>query len=463
MKFDGAASIEELKQFLEQYPDTEIMEVMLPDLNGILRGKRIPKEEFEIFFSKGLKSAASGSILDTTGDIAEEVGLGLNDGDPDKIIYPIAGTLATVPWLKSKPAQVIAGMRELNGDVCLLDPRNVLQKALQPLLDMGLMPVVATETEFYLVEPGEDGLPEPVLPSIPGSDLRQQGIQYGMMEDLWEHDEFLDAVKQTAKAQGLPVTTMLSEFAPGQLEINLHHCDDVIGACDQAVLLKRLIKGSARQYGVGASFMAKPFAELAGCGLHIHISLYDQQGNNIFADPNSQETPPVAEKMRHAIGGLAETMAENMAIYSPNANSYRRLPPGNFAPLSPIWGYNHRSMSLRIPVSGNKDLRIEHRVAGADANPYLVMASIVAGIHHGLTQQCDPGEMVAEGTVLTEEKITLPTRWEAALDHFDSSDIMKHYLGDQYHNTYSVVKRGECNSYHAQISPLDYQWYLRAV
>ena len=463
MNYNDAATLDELNAYLALYPDTEMMEVLSPDMNGILRGKRIPREEFETFFTKGLKSPASSNLMNTHGDVPDELGYGMADGDPDKIIYPIAGTLAPVPWLASKPAQVMAGLRELNGDVCYFDPRNILKRAIEPLTAMGLKPVVATETEFYLVEEGANGLPQPLKPTVPGSALRQEGIQYGMMEDLWDQDEFLMSVKSAATAQNLPMTTVLSEFSPGQLEINLHHNEDVLAACDQGVMFKRLIKGSARQHGVGASFMAKPFADIAGCGLHIHVSLYDENGNNIFTDPASQQVPPTSEKMRHAVGGLAQTMGDAMAVYSPNANSYRRLQPGNFAPLSPNWGYNHRAMSLRIPVSGAKDMRIEHRVAGADANPYLVMATLMAGIHHGLTQQCDPGDMVEEGTLITEEKITLPTRWESALDSFKQSAVMAQYLGEQYHGIYYQVKQAECDEYHAQISPLDYQHYLRAV
>jgi glutamine synthetase len=209
--------------------------------------------------------------------------------------------------------------------------------------------------------------------------------------------------------------------------------------------------------------MAKPFAGIAGCGLHIHVSLYDQQGNNILADESSTATPPISSKMRHAVGGLTETMADGMAVYAPNANSYRRLIRGNYVPLSPSWGYNHRSVSLRIPVSNLENTRIEHRVAGADANPYLVMAAIMAGLHHGLVQECDPGEMIGEAQRLPKEEVNLPIRWEGALDRFRDSSVLPHYLGEEYHQIYAVVKEGECDEYHAMISPLDYEWYLRAV
>ncbi len=463
MNYPDAASIEELDSFLAAHPETQMMEVLTVDLNGILRGKRIPRGEFKKFFTSGLNSAAAAALLNTHGDAPDEMDITMYEGDPDKIIYPIAGTLSTVPWLKSRPAQVMACYRELSGEPCYRDPRNVLQRAMQPLLDMGLKPVVATESEFYLLEPNDSGIPRPLLGRVPGTDLRQPGIQFGMMEDLWDVDGFLESVRTGAILMGLPVTTVLSEYSGGQFEINLHHLADVVKACDQAVLLKRLIKGSARQHGFGASFMAKPFADMAGCGLHIHVSLYDQQGDNIFADEASSASPPISDSLHHAVGGLAHTMADNMAIFAPNANSYRRLIPNNYAPLSPNWGYNHRSVSLRIPVSGIADTRVEHRVAGADANPYLVMASIMAGLHHGLTEKCDPGPMIEAGQKMPAEKISLPVRWESALAQFKHSQIMPRYLGEDYHRIYTLVKSDECDDYHARISPLDYECYLRAV
>jgi glutamine synthetase len=263
--------------------------------------------------------------------------------------------------------------------------------------------------------------------------------------------------------QHLPATTAHSEFAPGQFEINLHHVDDPVTACDHAVLLKRAIKGVARKHGLAATFMAKPFAEYAGSGLHIHISIYDAKGRNIFADPAAPAVPPLSESMRHAIGGLSHSMADCMAMFCPNANSYRRLRARSFVPLKPNWGYNHRSVSLRIPVSDARNLRIEHRVAGADANPYLVVACVLAGIHYGLVHKCDPGKMVEEGTFLRDDEVTLPTRWNSALERFDRSDMLRQYLDPEFCRIYSVCRHSEAEQFHAQISNRDYEWYLRAV
>ena len=299
--------------------------------------------------------------------------------------------------------------------------------------------MVATELEFYLLEDVDGPVPRPRLGKILGTNLRQQGTQYCNPEDMAEFDGFLEGVRLACEEQGIPATTAHLEFAPAQFEINLHHVDDVLTACDHGVLLKRLIKGVAAQQGMGTTFMAKPFADHPGNGLHIHISVYDADGNNIFVDPDSGQTPPLNDSMRHAIGGLGAMMKDCQAIFAPNANSYRRLQPGCYAPLSPNWGYNHRNVSLRIPVSDAKNLRIEHRVAGADANPYLVVASILAGIHHGLTQQCDPGPFIEEGTFLEEEEITLATNWPEALDNFENSATVAHYFGEHYRKLFATI------------------------
>lgn len=453
----------EIEEFLQHNPDIKMLEVLMPDMNGILRGKRIPRAEFRALFAGDVKCCGSMPLCNSAGEVILDIGAGTLGGDPDKLMFPIGNTLALIPWLKSATAQVLVSCANLDGSPCDYDPRNILRRALGFLHDLGLKPVVATELEFYLLEQCDESTPRLKLGAIPGTNQKQSGTQYAMPEDLWDHDDFLEDVRKACELQHVPMTTVHSEFSPGQYEINLHHVDNPLVACDHAVLLKRIVKGVARQHGMAASFMAKPFAAIAGCGLHIHTSAYDAQGNNIFADPQSQQVPAISERLRHAVGGLAATMAEAMAIFSPNANSYRRLQPKSFVPLSPSWGYNHRDVALRIPVSDQKDMRVEHRVAGADANPYLVMAAVMAGIHHGLTRHCDPCAMVAEGFDMQEQEISLPTRWEAALDRFDNSEFMRHYLGDEYFNLFAKVRRNECNEFHGQVSDLDYQWYLRAV
>ncbi len=457
------AQQEELDQFLREHPDIEMLEVLMPDMNGIPRCKRIHRREFQALLDGRLKSVATLPLVTTLGEYSNEVDPRLVAGEPDKKLLPVSGSLSPVPWLSSPTGQVLASHAELDGTPCWVDPRTVLQRVLERFDASGLKPVVATEMEFYLILPGEGPVPEPLLGSIPGTGMVQQGIQYAMAEDLWERDRFLDDVRIACEQQGVPLTTIHSEFAPGQWEINTCHVDDPITACDHAVLLKRIVKGVALQHGISATFMAKPFAGSGGNGLHIHASLYDGEGNNVFSDPAGSATPAISGLFRHAIGGMADTMPQAMAIFAPNANSYRRFVPGTYVPLAPCWGYNHRDVSLRIPVSGHDNRRIEHRVAGADANPYLVVAAVLAGMHFGISRQCEPGPMVEEGTELQGLEAVLPDRWEASLRAFGQSEVMREYLGADYCSAFESMRRSECEAFHARISNLDYEWYLRAV
>lgn len=457
------AGPDEADRYLESHSDLCSLEVLTPDMNGILRAKRIPREEIRTLYSSGITGPASAPILNTLGDSCSAIGLGTIDGDPDKWIRPVAETLAPIPWLRSATHQVLGYWTEADGTLLERDCRAALRRALQPLTEMGYRVTVAMELEFYLLDEAEGPIPRARLGRIPGTTLPQTGTQYCSPEDMGEFDDFLEAVRLACEAQDIPATTAHPEFAPGQLEINLHHVDDPEVACDHAVLLKRLIKGVARSQSMGATFMAKPFPGVPGSGLHIHVSLYDQDGNNVFADPGSGQVPPVSAQLRHAVGGLGELMPDCQAIFAPNANSYRRLQPGVFAPLAPNWGYNHRNVSLRIPVSGTSDTRIEHRVAGADANPYLVLAAVLAGVHYGLENRCEPGPFISESEVLGEEEITLARNWPQALDRFAASRALPRYLGEEYCRIFEATRRDECEQFNAVISNVDYEWYLRAV
>ena len=225
-------------------------------------------------------------------------------------------------------------------------------------------------------------------------------------------------------------------------------------------LFKRTIREAAQRHGLYATFMAKPFQESAGSGLHLHISLLDEDGNNVFS--GQSKDGDFSDTLRYAIGGIGELMTDSMAIFAPNANSYRRYAPGFFAPASPNWGPNHRDLAMRIPVSSQKNRRVEHRVAGADANPYLVIAAVMAGIHHGITNKIEPGPMVQEREEI-EYEVKLPQRWSQALNVFDAGKVLPAYLGEEYHRVFGLCKREESEIFHAQITNRDYEWYLRAL
>ena len=451
-----------LGNFLKQHPKTDVMELLIADVAGVLRGKRIRKNEFSKIFADGFCIPGGIVLLDTLGDVVPDMSWSSDDGDPDANAVVVVESLSAVPWAAQPCAQALFRLNFQNGERFFGDPRFVLERALIPMYKMGLTVVMACELEFYLLDADAER-PTASVSKVPGTHRPQPGPQVYHPDDLWDIDNFLNDVNAVCEAQNLPVGTTTSEFAPGQFEINLHHISDPVLACDQAVLLKRAIKTVARQHGFVACFMAKPFEEDAGSGMHIHMSLVDRNGNNYFSHgKDKMASPPYSARFRHAIGGLAKTMAEATAIFAPNANSYRRLRPEMFAPVEPNWGVNHRAVSVRIPQADKKNLRFEHRVAGADANPYLVTAAIAAGVHYGLKNKCDPGRMVEEGESITL-KTGIPDRWDYAIDKFSRSKILPEYLGERYCKYYALNRRGECREYHNVISPLDFDWYLRAV
>jgi glutamine synthetase len=454
-----ASTDQELKEYLAQHPDTQYMELLVADMNGMLRGKRAPLQDLPKAFKNGVNFCAATVSLDTLGEVFDTVPYGSADGDPDVRARIVPGTLAPVPWAAIPTGQAILELSELDGTSYHLDAREVLKRSLQPLHEMGLKPVMATELEFYLVEHDGESF-HPRYPLMPGSDLPQKGSQYAMFEDLAEVDDFLATVHEYCKIQDVPAGAALSEFSPGQFEINLQHVDDPLRACEHALLLKRIVKAAARENGMAATFMAKPFAKIPGSGLHIHVSLLDQDGTNVFAGESSDG--PFSDTLRHAIGGLAKLMPQSMALFAPNANSYRRFQRGVFAPVDANWGVNHRAVSLRIPLSGDQNRRVEHRVSGADANPYLVTAALMAGLHHGITQKCDPGKMVKAREII-EEQVNLPVRWPLALDEFAAGTVLPEYLGERFCQVFTACRREEEERFHSEITNRDYEWYLRGV
>jgi glutamine synthetase len=452
----------EARKLLREHPDTLSMELLTPDMHGFLKGKRIQAGDIEKVCSDGFTLCAGITLLDGLGQTVPGFPYSETDGDPDMDCQLVPGTLAPVPWSGRPMAQAMFRFVEADGTPFFADPRTVLERALAPLYRRKLKVVMATELEFYLLD-ADSNSPTPGTPHVPGIGVPQPGTQVYSPDDLWEVEEFLNDVYAWCEAQGIPAESAISEFAQGQFEINLRHVDDPVSACDHAVLLKRVIKAAARRHGMVACFMAKPFAQESGCGMHIHMSLVDKDGCNYFSQgKETMATPPFSARLRHAIGGLLQTMADGTAIFAPNANSYRRLRPDMFAPVEPNWGVNHRAVSVRVPMSDEKNLRFEHRVAGADANPYLVAAAVVAGVHHGLKNRCDPGRMVEKGEEITL-KTKIPVRWEAAINRFSRSKILSAYLGEEYCKYFVGNRRAEAEAFHNTVSQLDFEWYLRNV
>ncbi|TEH89978.1 glutamine synthetase, partial [Pseudomonas aeruginosa] len=336
-------------------------------------------------------------------------------------------------------------------------PREVLRQVVARFTEMELTIVAAFELEFYLIDQENvNGRPQP--PRSPISGKRPQSVQVYSIDDLDEYVECLQDIIDGARAQGIPADAIVAESAPAQFEVNLHHVADPMKACDYAVLLKRLIKNIAYDHEMDTTFMAKPYPGQAGNGLHVHISLLDKHGNNIF----TSEDPEQNAALRHAIGGVLETLPASMAFLCPNVNSYRRFGSQFYVPNAPSWGLDNRTVALRVPTGSPDAVRLEHRVAGADANPYLLLASVLAGVHHGLTNQVEPGAPI-EGNSYEQLEPSLPNNLRDALRELDDSEILAKYIDPKYIDIFVACKESELEEFEYSISDLEYNWYLHTV
>ena len=451
------ADASEARAFLAARPAMAFFELVFTNLSGVPRGKRLRRHELLPVYEQGRFLPGSVLVCDITGRDCEETGLVWEDGDADRLAWPAPGTLVPAPWLGEDTAQVIASLHELDGTVSDLDPRGVLVRVLDRFAADGLTPVVACELEYYLVDrrraPG-GGLR---LAGAPGGERPSQHGVYGLRE-LEDFGPFLRELWAGADAQSVPLEGAIAEYAPGQLEITLRHGPDALRAADEAVMYKRLAKGVAARHGAEATFMAKPFAERSGSGLHLHVSVNDAAGANIFGAAE----PAGAPALGHAIGGLATLMGESLLVLAPNANSYRRFRANSYAPVAPAWGINNRTVSLRVPAGPPASRHIEHRLAGADANPYLALAVLLAGVHHGLARRIDPGPPTEGDGYAAAARAgqRLPAHWLAAADAFEASAVLRDYLGDRFVDMFAKVKRIEQDRFESQVPPLDHDWYL---
>lgn len=446
----------EVTDFLERTPRPEFVEAFVIDVNGIPRGKRLPAGALPRLYSKGLCLPASTLVLDVWGQEVGATGLVLATGDADHLCRPVAGGLRPLPWSDRPGGQLLLRMFTPGGDPFHADPRNVLAAVVERFTALGLMPVVATELEFRLFDlaADADGVPRP--PERASGHGRRSQL-YGL-EELDTMGGLFADIDRACEAQGLPADTVIAEQSEGQYEINLEHVADPLLAADQAVLLKRTIKAVARRHGLIASFMAKPFGDQAGNGMHVHVSLVDEAGRNAFAGDGGVGR----ETLMQAVAGLAATMVDTTAVFAPHANSYRRFQAGSHVPMAPTWGQDNRTVALRIPLAEAEATRIEHRVAGADANPYLVLAAVLGGIHHGIVERLDPPRPT-RGNAYEQRDSCLPDCWGAALARFEQSPFVAEYLGAEYRRLFAACKRQERERLRRVVPHVEYDTYLGTI
>lgn len=415
------------------------------DMNGILRGKRLPYAHLDKVLSGGTRMPLSSIGVDIWGTDVAGTRLTLERGDLDGCCLPTGRGVLDLGWPSSRCPLVPLWMSCEDGRPYYGDARHLLANVLSRYSALGLTPVVATEVEFYLLDP-----------SPAGADLARDSI-YAISE-LAEVNGFLDDVYAVAASCGISVEAATAEGAPRQFEFNLMHQADALKAAEDTLFFRRIIRNAARRHGYQASFMARPFASHAGSGLHVHFSVLDGAGHNIFSNGTPQGSP----LLRHAVAGQLATLADMSLAFAPHLNSYRRLAPGGLAPTRIGWGYENRTSALRIPAGPDAARRIEHRVSGADANPFVVLAAILGGALHGITEQLDPPPPFATNAHL-EDVPQIARSWHDALDRFRRSDTVSEILHPEFVAAFAACKEQEQEIFASHVSDFEMKTYRLAL
>lgn len=433
-------------------------DLFITDLNGNLRGKRMPAGSESKVWADGVKLPRSVMGFDFWGSDVLDSGLVFETGDCDGICWPVTDKAMPVPWSKTKHRQVLAMMSNADGSPFEADPRQVLKRIVNRFKARGLTPVVATELEFYLMDAESESVRRPIPPLLgDGRGRRLENAEGYSVDEMDGFSSFFSDVREACSIQNVDADTIIAEMGPGQFEINLNHINDPLIAADQAIAFKRIVKGVARNHDYAATFMAKPYADQSGNGFHVHFSLLNEDGDNVFDNGHEEGSSTLLS----AVAGCMEIMTDSMLVFAPHLNSYRRFLPGAHAPTFASWGYENRTVAIRIPESPNVARRIEHRVAGADANPYLVLAAVLAGALYGIENQLKPGKAVV-GDAYSEvsDKTMLPTRWDHAIVEFSSSKVLKDYLGEEFVRVFCAAKKQEQKQLSTRITDVEYEAYL---
>ena len=417
------------------------LELLIPDMSGIPRGKTI---EASCFDPDELPHLAAAVFFQTlTGDYAGAMQV-YDEKDEDLLLNPDWSTYRRVPWRNGDHAQVICESLDKSGAQNDFDPRNVLKRVLERYAEEGLEPIVAPEVEFYLIKPVTDPL-RPIETAQGADNQTDFGGEAYSIDALDKFSGFLDELRSMCTATEIQLAATVHEMGPAQIELNVAH-GDALGRADQLFLLKRTVKACALRHHMTATFMAKPIAGMPGSGLHLHSSLY-KDGKNIFA--LNDGLAPVA--LKHFIGGLQQHLPDAFGLISPNINSYKRFVPGLSAPINLQWGYDNRTTGFRVPYGADANGRVENRIAGADANPYLFIAAHLACGLLGLLHGIDASEPVEKDAF--KLPADLPGNLAQALDRLEASEVLNKLLGKPFVDAFISVKRHELHHASRDITP----------
>lgn len=440
---------EQAAAWLAEHPETAFVQAGLYDLNGQLRGKRMPVENLAKALDGGLRMPVSLAGVDIWGCDTEDSELVFESGDADGVCKPTERGI--VPYnIGDKPSAFIPlSFYNEDGSAFLGDPRQALSAVVHKYAEKGLTVVVATELEFYLTDP--DG----IYPTSQITTKLSDSYATVSLDELDHFEPFLNDLYQHCCEQGVPADAAISENGSGQMEINLNHVPDPLRAADDAMLFKRIVRAVARKHGRVATFMAKPYGDRSGSGLHVHFSVLDEDGKNIFANGTEEGS----DALKHSVAGLLKAMPDSMAIFAPHFNSYRRFAPNSHAPAAVAWGYENRTAAIRIPGGPDVARRIEHRVSGADANPYLVLASILGAALLGIEAGQDP-QPPTKGDAYSGDLEQLPRIWDQAVDVFEHSEVMAGIFAPVLRSIFVKAKRQEIARFMEEVSAFEYKTYM---
>lgn len=437
-----SAAQDKANEFIRRHGIQKIR-LVFADQNGLMRGKNVPAEIFLKGLEKGFGFAQSIFAMDIEGETIAESGLLWEHGDPDYRALPDLDTLTLVPW-KEHTAQVIVDAIVADDRPFFADPRHILKKILNKLAEAGHTARVASELEFYLLH----------------GDTRQPattGTQAYSILHIVAVEKILEQIEKNAGQMDIPLEATLSEYAPGQFEINLRY-EDALRMADHTFLFRNMVKETVQQLGYHATFMAKPFADSAGSSFHLHMSLW-KDGHNVFARRSSEgDLPGILQSF---IAGCQQYLNPAMAFFAPHVNSYKRLRPGSYAPINDSWGWDNRSVSLRMPAAEGNACRLENRIPGADGNPYLVIAAALAIGWLGMHEKLAPKPQVSGNAY--ELPSTVPRDLHAALDELQASPKIVQLLGEEFIHVYTAVKRAEWRKYVGTITEWEKMRYFELM
>ncbi|KQZ92552.1 glutamate--ammonia ligase [Pseudomonas sp. Root562] len=437
MTTDGLASLAQRLTGIDE------IECVTPDLNGVPRGKVMTADGF--LEGRRLQLARGVLLQCIMGGYPPARFYGSDDGD--LALVPDARQIHRLPWSKQPRALAICDADELTGESSNLSTRGQLKAVIARYSELGLAPVVATELEFFVFAPNPDP-GQPFQPPVGLDGRREDGHSAFSVSSNSGLRPFFNEVYECMAALGLPRDTFMHEMGVSQFEINLLHGDPLLLA-DQTFLFKHLLKEVALKHHLTVVCMAKPLAHTPGSSMHIHQSIVEiDTGRNVFSDDAGQPTAI----FRQFIAGQQAGMADFTALFAPNVNSYQRLCHPFASPNNACWSHDNRAAGLRIPASSPAARRVENRLPGADANPYLAIAASLAAGLHGIEHKLEPSEPI-QGEFEVPDNLSLPCTLHAALERLKRSHLAKELFGKEFIEGYIASKTMELTSFYDEITP----------